>query len=733
MRARVIIVAVLAASCAVAGALASDATQDARAAHDHLTALLRQEAAAVKEPHVGGRRLSSRAELYAKLAARQAALEALLADGSDKALGLAVELAADLAALRDALPHGDPLDKAIDDAATAAGGGVEVEEWVDASADVIVVGGPAVDTRADLGRRLEGGTAEAGGAVHHGGGGGHVHHVLVSLKQRHPANRVRPRRKRDAAAAGGGNGRARSLLMGHGGHHGGGLTDADVDALAESGLHPLVTTPELRRNLRGAEGVPLSGFTYRSLFVSDVTAAPARTCADAPPLAAAEDGASPSPATGRQQQRRRGRRACRLGASTVTVDADAQTGELVKSAWRAAVRAKVRRHHPRHDAADGVPTGGSGGSGGGARGLGITPSKASGVRRVFMARVKWSDQADNNTAVTTEAASRALAGSLTQLWREQSLNRLVPVVTPAHHCVYSGGVASTAVGGTSYVAVLNTLPTSAANHPDPTCRFTLTNANYEHLIAMHPYSGSVSYAGLAYVPGWQSLYNGQYANLWGEWRQRGRGAAAEDVIAHRVLLLLTPRRSPPPHPPPRPIRAVVAHEAGHNWGLLHGWISDPLNGVDEEYGDNTEVRALGGADAPWLYQLVVFSPLLATQLHSLPPPPPAGHGVRARHVGRPGVHAGREGRADVEPARQRARLLAAGAVPLARLCAGGHGARQRHRQRGARAERPDAGVRVGTRAHDGRAAVGLGVRHVAAGVQPGRHQRRAAAHGALRL
>jgi hypothetical protein len=506
MWARVITLAALAAACAVAGALGSDAALEARAAHHQLTALLRQEA-------TGARRLGasslSRAELFAKLAARQGALEALLADGSDKALALAVELAADLAALRDALPHGDPLDKAID--AAAAAGDVEVEEWVDAAADVVVAGGPAVDARADAGRRL-GSSSDDGEEARSSlrSGGGHVHHVLVSLKQRHPANRVRPpRRKR---ASGSGRGRARSLLMGrdHGHRHAdSSLTEADLDALADGGLLPLVTGAELRRNLRSAQGVPLSGFIYRGLFFSDVTAAPARTCVDDDSAAAAEQ-------QPQQRRRRPRRRACHLGASTVTVDADEQTGELVKAAWRDAVRAAVRRHHPKpHGGATASGSASTGGSGGGARGLGITPSKASGVRRVFMARVKWSDQADNASAVTTEAASRSLAGALTQLWREQSLNQLVPVVTPAHHCVYSGGVASGAVGGSSYITILNTLPTSAANHPDPTCRFTLSNANYEHLIAMHPYSGSVSYAGLAYVPGWQSLYNGQYANLWG--------------------------------------------------------------------------------------------------------------------------------------------------------------------------------------------------------------------------
>lgn len=96
------------------------------------------------------------------------------------------------------------------------------------------------------------------------------------------------------------------------------------------------------------------------------------------------------------------------------------------------------------------------------------------------------------------------------------------------------------------------------------------------------------------MPGFQSFYNGGYANLWVV------GHEAGECVCSRVNTKLMKHIADsdtslgsPNHPTALNflLPVLLLSSAGHNWGLLHGWISDPLNIADEEYGDNTEIMA----------------------------------------------------------------------------------------------------------------------------------------------
>ena len=145
-----------------------------------------------------------------------------------------------------------------------------------------------------------------------------------------------------------------------------------------------------------------------------------------------------------------------------------------------------------------------GGNARGERGLRINTGAATGTRRCFLARVKFAGTADT-AAGQTEAGTTLLAGQLTALWRDQSYNALVPVVDALHACVYEITMLAADATGSSYGAIYSQLVTAAANHVDPACRTTVNSATYKHVLVLHPYISSAGYAGLAYVPGFQSV------------------------------------------------------------------------------------------------------------------------------------------------------------------------------------------------------------------------------------
>ena len=439
-----------------------------------------------------GRRLGSanRQSLLNKIADRQAVLDALLADDSEKSLQLALELSAQLAVLTEGHAVGDPLNEALS-SKDALDAGIQLEEWVDGSGNVYVVGGPAVDPKVvavdAMGRRLSGDGEIADGArtLSHGSRGGapgHIHHILVEVGARHASNRRRPGARTGGVTITGGNSNVAA------GAHDPGTFASDAAAPATESLFPAVLPPLLARNLRSADGVPLSGFLYRGRFVTDVSHAVRYRC---------RDSNATTTTAGAQSSRRGGqRKQCIVGTGSVDVDSEEEAVSQVQHAWRAAVAAKYEKHglrngrattsstdrrHQQSNATD--------------RALGINLVYSTGIRRCFMARIRWTGQALTDTSITSEASSRALAGQLVQLWRDQSYNRLIPVVENAHQCLYEmANLPASSVTGSSYTTMYSQLVTAAANHPDPTCRFTISSANYEHVMVLHP-SANVGYAG----------------------------------------------------------------------------------------------------------------------------------------------------------------------------------------------------------------------------------------------
>lgn len=426
-----------------------------------------------------GRRLSAGDTqlLLAKAAQRQAVLDALLADGSPEAVAAALDVAAQLQALLSA-GLGDPLDQL--DAATP--GGLATEEWFDGLANLHVLGGPAVDKEdqeraaaAGGGRQLHASPPQAASLV------GHVHIVRAELTSR-------------LAEGGGRRHRRGSRVRVRANNHSAPLTDVGAQTL------PVATSHKLLHSLLSVEGVPLSGFvTTAGTLVFDVThVRSTRRCRASAPGATAPGG-------------RRRRRACVVGDRELDVDTDDEATAAVRTAWRAAVHRAVGKHGLAPAASAEAATG-SAATGAGARALGVTPSRATGRRRIFFGRVRWAGQAATDGGVMSEAAARTVTGQLVQLWRDQSYGALSPAVEANQQCTYELATVNLTTSN-QYVLMYNQMVAAAAAHVDPACRFTVNNANYEHVMVAHP-SAPVSYAGLAYVPGFQSWYNGQYANLW---------------------------------------------------------------------------------------------------------------------------------------------------------------------------------------------------------------------------
>lgn len=478
----------LAAACAASGA---PPRGDAAARVADLTA----ELVTLLAPGAEHRRRRL-AELTPLFAARRRALDALLRSGRRDALGAALDASAALAAARDAALDAGATD--VEDAVAAHS--ALVEERLDALVNVHVVGGPAQPPP----------TADPAAPPQHNISR-HVHYVAAELVAQHAGvrrrHKGRPGILRHATPPprrGGGS-------SGHAGAHGSAAHDDDSGSALPSWfttapgtgapLLPLRLPRELVHRALSLRHVPLGGFLLDGALWADPGHQPV-WCT--------------SPPAGGGRARRR--HSCVAGNASVDVDDPADAAATVHGAYRAGVASALAhlRAPPAASADDGSVRAGGG------RQLRITTSRSTGARRIFLARLKWYYMADTDSGITSQASARALAGQIAEFWGRQSDYHMLPFMENVSHCVYNTTMDANTAGLSQ---AFTDLVASAAVHPDPTCRFAITTSStvgagpngtsYQHVFLMHP-GANVGYAGVAYVPGTTSAYNGGYANLWGE-------------------------------------------------------------------------------------------------------------------------------------------------------------------------------------------------------------------------
>lgn len=294
---------------------------------------------------------------------------------------------------------------------------------------------------------------------------------------------------------------------------------------------PIVAPADALHKLLAADSLPIGGVLLDGKLHIDPERVPARCWRD-------ESGGTGAPAS-----RADGSTAappgllCQHGAAARPLRVH-NVDEMRQKAKAAASEAVGRRRGA------GGGRGGAAANAGGARGLSISGGAATGTKRILTLRVKYAGQADS-TAGVSEAQLRATLAGVGQLWAAQSYGRLNPVFSDNAQCVYE--MTTVQVGNTDAGAVATASDAAALAHPTPACVFNA--GTFDYIMYFHP--GGFSYAGLGEMPGRRSWYNGGYGNE--KW--------------------------------------VVGHEAGHNWGLPHGYIWNPHSRSAVEYGDVTEIMA----------------------------------------------------------------------------------------------------------------------------------------------
>ena len=219
----------------------------------------------------------------------------------------------------------------------------------------------------------------------------------------------------------------------------------------------------------------------------------------------------------------------------------------------------------------------SGGDATGPRTLASGPSLPSFIstgtnRSVLMVRVDW--DGGDGTSMLDGPTTLATADFLASFWAAASYGAMTVVFANASACYYAMPwvTAGNATPNGMLAATLAALPT----HPSPACRFNASDFN--HVWLLHPYSASLSYAGLAVVPGEGGGRGTVRAKKKRAWRRLFPLSVVSYITrldsACPLAFSLFPSSGQYAwfNGPDYSQGWTIAHEAAHNFGLPHGWV-----------------------------------------------------------------------------------------------------------------------------------------------------------------